>query len=63
MNNIIAWIKSEPAVVWTTGGAAIVAAIQNTGGLTTDGRNWLTLGVMLGVGLITRGAVTPLKGA
>lgn len=62
MDKLLAWLKSEPAILWTTAGAAVCTTIQTTSFFDSDTKNWLTLGITLVVGIIIRGSVTPLKG-
>jgi hypothetical protein len=61
MDKVLSWLKSEPAIVWTTGGTALAGAIQADPYLITDAKNYLTLAIAFGVALIVRSAVTPSK--
>jgi len=64
MNGFLNWIKlaisSEPAIVWTSGGAAVVAAVQASA-MQQDYKNIIALVVTLAVGMLIRGKVTPVK--
>jgi hypothetical protein len=60
MDGILKWLASEPAAVWTTGGTAVIAAIQADPNISLEWKNWVTLGITLSLGLIIRGAVTPV---
>jgi hypothetical protein len=63
LTKLEAFLASEPSMVWTSGGAAIIAAIQADPYLVSDVKNWLTLGITLGIGLIIRSNVSPAKGS
>jgi hypothetical protein len=60
MDKIIAFFNKEPAVVWTSSGAAIVGAIQADPLILQDWKNWLSLAITV-VGFIIRQSVTPAK--
>lgn len=64
MNGFLNWLKlaisSEPAIVWTSGGAAVVAAVQASA-MQQDYKNIIALVVTLAVGMLIRGKVTPVK--
>jgi hypothetical protein len=59
VDKIVAWLQSEPAVVWTTGATALIAAVQNEPAINQDAKNWITLGLSFLVGLIIRQGVSP----
>jgi hypothetical protein len=47
---------------WTSGGTAVIAAVQADPNIAQDWKNYITLGITLGVGAIIRQNVNPLKG-
>jgi hypothetical protein len=63
MNAFLNWIKlaisSEPAIVWTSGGAAVVAAVQASPDIQQTYKNIIALVITLAVGAIIRQGVTP----
>ena len=65
MNWLTKFLASEPAIFWTSGATAIIAAIQADPMLTLEWKNYITLAITLGVGAIIRQGVSPTtpKGA
>lgn len=61
MNGVIKWLQSEPAAFWSTASAAIIATLQADPAIPLDVKNWVTLGLVLAAGLITRQSVSPVK--
>ena len=61
MDQLLAWIKSEPAIFWTSSATAVIAAVQAEPFFDADIKNWVTLGITLIVGFVIRQGVSPTK--
>jgi hypothetical protein len=61
MDKVLSWLKSEPSVVWVSGGTALAGIIQTDPYLQQDWKNYITFAISMGVALLIRQAVTPTK--
>ena len=61
MNWLAKFLSSEPAVFWTSAATLVIATVQADPSLGQELKNYITLGVTLGVGAIIRQGVTPIQ--